>query len=459
MVHYKNYFTFIVPEAQGSEITIKEKEIYGIENSLVLPQKNHRKTFIMRPMLLPSFIYDVTEDEKKNIDKKRGIDFAPLPAYDRDCEKIKIWPLEHRFEKGAAVEFEIQKINYCEKIPFTAGNILSLPQNFIRGIKNGCGGAILFSQENFSYVLEKWEDNVNYQYKTKDIFMKKIRGYLSVKDILDPDNGIERLIEDILRGSFAKNQIKNRQKMGKLLDIIRVAKTNEEEKIMEALLKEDENFFNEVQNHVFQDDLLPYMSKKELSFILSKAPDEILISMFSLKPVLKDNYKKLISKNRMKDLEYIHQKELMEPAGPESNFKTILWEYIENYYRSHKERFLYISDEKHIMRERIIEIIKETPRKDVFENVFKGKVVTLKSDIQFYDYKNNSLFFKILKPLIKLSVVVEKRKGLYAEYQFDYLKEGILEICHTAYFHRYIFAGAFDYEKNFIESMSCRVDI
>ncbi|MDH5719878.1 MAG: hypothetical protein OEZ13_04560 [Spirochaetia bacterium] len=484
MIKTGRFFSTLLPGLAGSYASIEKCGIYEIENSVLIKEKSFRRIFTYRPLILPSFIFRITEinDVAKNIINpvKTGLDYPPLTRYKRDELKIEISPAEVRFEKDAELIFVIEDNIVVKNIPATGALKMNLPDEFISALNKNKSGRILFTQNNFSFLLEEWqsryslknvdddysqnsnifddffqaEKDAGITYRKELINSRKRKGYLSVKDLLDPENGFERLIDDILSQKFAKGWIKNRQKMAKLLDIIRVSKSDEEEKIMQALFINDLPFYLQVTEELFQDCLLPYMSRKEVSAILAAAPDEILISIFREAEHKRLFYRNLISKNRYKDLESLYKRNKIDIAESENPKKTALWEHIENDYRLRKERFLNIDDEEHDIFVRQHPEAKVKRAESPLAQKPIGYYLNSNSFIRTVEFQKNNLALNIKRAFYSLVVLIEKRKGLFFEYSFHSVKEGILIIRNIERKPRFILSAGVDSERNLHESFS-----
>ena len=94
--------------------------------------------------------------------------------------------------------------------------------------------------------------------------------WLPVKSLLDPEDGLERLLADIAAKKAAGFVP---AKMARLLEIIRVAKPDEETTIMQNVYRDDQPLWRIFEKFLVTAELLPYMKKAEVFGIL----DQLLV--------------------------------------------------------------------------------------------------------------------------------------------------------------------------------------
>jgi len=167
--------------------------------------------------------------------------------------------------------------------------------------------------EDIAAILDRYGNSI----RQADIYYPEWG--ISLKNILDPDGGMDRLLENISRFPYSK-------KLEKLIQIVRGGQDDEERKIMNAIRHSDPGFFDFLQNQIFREDILPFLSRSEVYTILSGVPDASLAEIHTKEPEIRDFYLRCVSRNRMERVGG------GQASGKES--RTVLWDVILEYYRS-----------------------------------------------------------------------------------------------------------------------------
>ncbi|MES0491763.1 MAG: hypothetical protein ABUK01_17340 [Leptospirales bacterium] len=440
------YFYLLRPKESGALYYLEPSGIYNEINSEGEIVSTKKTIFTRSVDLVPSFIYHVYETEPKGEKKssKHLLQYPPTARYSRDGKSITIKPMEYRLEKESALIYRSKEFLYKEKISRT-GQKVNIPDIFLEALKKNREGSIVLAQGDFEYSLETFPNVRKYSYTEDKTVEWTGFYYLSVKDILDGDGGLDRLIEDLIeaRGSGLKFQGK---KMGRLLDIIRSANDEQEEKILSALYMEDPPFFTEVTYCLFSDDLIPYMDKRELETILMKAPDSILATLKDCAGPTREIYKKLISKRRWVDL--LNENTSGTSDQPELE-KTAVWLFIESYFRKSRERTIYVKK-------------RETPflyrsgeASSIMDKTYSNPVSNMVSPISVISLNKEKVLINIEVALKKLEVVVKQSSGNFLRARFQKLSPGILQADFPLLTQKStILLGGIDYENGLVETIA-----
>ena len=268
-LHSGRFFVLAVPDHEGSTVELKYSNMNRIINNVdelistegseldenlgrILASNDlHRNHTIHSaiPILIPLFIYDVVGS------KDQSNRYPELIKYRRDHHTLYLEPDELHFSKDARliVHCENKKHSFDLK---RKSNKIELNEGLLNPPYR-----ITIQQEEFEYLLERSKERIEY---TKSRLPSLIYfPFLSLKDILDPKLGLERLIADIQAKRFQLGL--QRKKIENLLDIIRVAQDHEELEIMRSLLLNDFPFYELVIDKLYSENLLPYMNRQEIS--------------------------------------------------------------------------------------------------------------------------------------------------------------------------------------------------
>jgi len=172
---------------------------------------------------------------------------------------------------------------------------------------------LLDAGEDIAAILERYGNFI----RTADVYYPQWG--ISLKNILDPDGGMDRLLENISRFPYSK-------KLEKLIQIIRAGQDEEERKIMDAIRESDPGFFDFLHNQIFREDILPFLSRREVYSILSGVPDASLAEIRTKEPAIRDFYLRCVSRNRMERVGD------GQATGKENH--PPLWDVILEHYRS-----------------------------------------------------------------------------------------------------------------------------
>ena len=142
----------------------------------------------------------------------------------------------------------------------------------------------------------------------------------------------------------------------------------DEHRIVTSLFLYDHDLFLFIYKELFEDSLIPYMSRKELSKVISQIDDHGLSEILDYPSRKKRLYSGLVSKNRMAYLKKLNRDKIrkIDPSP--------IWSRVKNAYRQEKQRLISLPTKEH----GICKIIKETKsfnfkkefhlRKKLFQN-------------------------------------------------------------------------------------------
>lgn len=344
------YYNAIIPHTGGfGTAYLKPTGVYNLysENPEEISFASlEREIKVSSVLLLPSFLWHAFEEkphgESRGLHRKERnlIEYPPLAAYKRTGTKVYVRPLESRLMSPAILQ--VRSPSHLWSAPLGGrGGKIEIEAQILGDILKHNRGEISLIQGDYPYILESFPHFKSAEDSLQKIYLKRRFSYLSVKDVLDPEGGLEKLIADIVGRKFPGAE---REKMGKLLDIIRSATAEEEEKIISGLYSEDPPFFEEVSRRLFHDELLPYMKRREAGDLLLQCSDEELAGTIFLSPRHRELYTPFLSKNRMRylceDFQLSDQKKEEYRAFYEKDQKSPAWRYLEEWFRKHKERLI-----------------------------------------------------------------------------------------------------------------------
>lgn len=396
-------FLFITPQKPQSIITVnlKQHDVYRLKNPDIYSP-------IMRvdeSTIFPLFLYDLYFPSMKKKYEQSSI-FIPVNIdYVKEETKRK---LKIRELWGNQLNLRINNVSHSAFVK----NICS----FDLKEKNINNDKTLFEVEIYidkkKYILEKIyskEFKIFFLNSIKILYPEERDNSLSIKNILDPDGGIDRLLDHIGQFPYAKN-------LEKLIQIIRSGTDEEERKIYNALKQSDPSFYMFIKEKIFNDDLIPFMNKKEIFLILSKVHDELIAEIYTLPIHKQKEFMKCISKNRLANAKiYFEQNELKTRTHSNELWKTIINYYKENYST--------------------VKIIKNSDRKmdENFEKICPGndkstfrKIDYLQSNSPFYilGFCKNFILFELKEKCNTLQIYNEIHRFEYEESIFTNLIPG-----------------------------------
>jgi len=394
-------------------------------------------------ILIPAFIYFVSQThDEKGREYKNILNYPPLVKYSRNNNNISIKAIELRLE----IDSELVLITQNKKQRFQINKhkeSFSLDTSIIKS-----DFTLLLRQDDFYYLLEKFEIRPQNHFRLQTVNSTIEFNYLSLKNILDSDHGLERLIQSI---NEKKYQLKTASsyKMKKLLNIIRAADFSDEQKILSSIFLHDKPLFNDIMENIFSDDLLSYMDAREVQQILYNAPDEIIHSISNLSPDLKKLYAQYISKNRYNEL-VKNTNGTQNIPGSSSLTKTPAWNYIESWYRERKECTIDLIVDKEII---FFEIDPKGELKNLNLIQQQNNWLNKYSPVRTLGNIENSVFIKSEIGLNQCSIYYTfNRKNFYCIH-FKNIKPGIIQLNlpSTPYI---IIIGAADHNFNLVEGIS-----
>jgi len=230
-----------------------------------------------------------------------------------------------------------------------------------------------------------------------------------------------------------------------LLDMIRGADVEDEEKIVSALYNDDPEFFEEVTNRLLGDDLIPYMDSREISSVLMRATDEILVSMRTQSPSLIASYRKLISKRRY---ETIMNLPIPDDTSIDEN-KSVIWQYIEDYFRTHKERVIYARDKD----VRLKTLSSEPEYKSIIAQKYSSDILSSDSELTIQSIKPGLVEVNVAVGLKNLHLYARLSSGIYVGKYYSHIRSGVLEVP-MDFVANTIICGALTMDNKLVESIS-----
>jgi len=440
------YFYYFQPITAPDKLLSPPEQVYLYPYNLyhIGDEDLKEKSIIVnQAILIPAFIYFISQThDEKGREYKNILNYPPLVKYSRNNNNITIKAIELRFEINSELilitehkeqRFQINK----HKQSFTLDTSI-IKSDF----------TLLLKQDNFYYLLEKFEIRPQNHFRTQTVNSLTPFTYLSLKNILDPDHGMERLIQNINENKF---QLKtgNSHKMKKLLNIIRAADFSDEQKILSSIFLHDKPLFKDIMKNIFSDDLLPYMDSREVQQILYNAPDEIIHSISNLSPELKKKYSQYISKNRYKEL--VEDGNITQNISDSSSLiKSHAWSYIESWYRERRECTINLVTDKDII---FFKIDPEGEPK-YFNLIQKQKNWLNKySPVRTIGNIENSIFVKSEIRLNQCSIYYSLNRKNFYFIHFKNIEPGIIQL-NLPMTPAIIIIGATDHSFDLIEGIS-----
>ena len=445
MLEKGKFFYLLSPQPQGSHYYLDPTQLFKLRNSDERGFDIAKSRYCLNPEIIPSFLFHVYDKKLEGEGKspRNLLEYPTLPDYKRVENQVTIRPMEVRFEEPSQLVFQSGDYLRCILIK-RSGSVVTLPDEFLLALKKNKNYKITFIQNDFAYLMESMQLKEGVDEKTVWVSETSPFPYLSVKDILDPNGGLDRLIND-LRTKSDKIRLRYKQKMGVLLDMIRSADSEDEEKIISALYTDDPDFFQEVTDRLLGDDLIPYMDAREISSVLMKATDEVLASMRTQSPQLLQTYKKMISKRRYENISRI-------PVSDEdrsANSKSLIWQYIEDYFRAHKERIMYAK-----IQDVGLKFVENEPKvNSIIPQQYSSEILTSDSQVIVNAIKPGSVELKIQAGLKNLYLYARLSKGVYVDKYYRHVPAGIL-VVPMEFLPHSIICGALTTDNKLVESIS-----
>lgn len=401
----------------------------------------HQKNFLLTsPFLFPHFLYSATIAEQ--LFEQSSLDY-PVEVFFRQQEnRLFIRSSEFQLKNPyvSIVLKEKKEIEETKEILFQkldSANV-QVPQDVFKKYKNH-DGYLYLQQDDGTWLLQK---NFSYSATFSPAQQKSLRlfSFLSLKNILSGEHGYKQLLEDIEQKKFVSTQP---QRLGRLLQILRVANFEDEEKIFCSILHDDEDFFWQIQDELFHDDLLPYMNRKEVSNILLQVSDDLLFSVTNEKTQKK--YKDFLSRRRY--LSMLERHPLSAKANSSQNQssegKTLLWQEIQKHFEKKQKRFLFLSGGFHLFEQAL-------PAR----NFSTAMYANLKGNIFVPSYSNQKLIIELHKPAQFLTLCIEQEKNKFVLFFFSNIQEGNLVLQYIPRLPQRIVSGMIDREGSLHEGLA-----
>jgi len=481
-----NNFTYIVPEKNPILVHIKYLDFYYIDSSI--EEFDEKEIWIYKPQFFLNALYKISliEDSTKSLlfrTKEELIRYPPVPKYRRKKYQIFITNFDDKFEVNSFLLFISKKVNQRIYLKNYMNKSIELPSIFVQDVELNQSGAILLGQgqdENSFYLLEEFTSmgrvEVHYSGLTSnklDIINKSKKSYslkkipfLSIKNILDPKDGLKRLRTSILSEEFSllKSDI---IKVNKLLDIIHSASIKEEEQIMYSLFVDDIEFYEIIKNKLFVSVLLPFMNRQEIMKIVNSISEKKLAELL-LKEEKLNYYKIYFSKRKFNDLLNLRDDLQLSKSKEKSSQDLIsnktLWDVILERLFFEKQSFFYEKDNVYTLFEyeqKIHPLDDAFKKKNIFLENFDVNFINLISPheslfqlsiVYIEEVENNNLYIKITQPIKEFNIISEKNKK-FSQLIFNDLEIGSLKIDSYSVIPDKIFLAGITTSNVFFESM------
>ncbi|MCS6985020.1 MAG: hypothetical protein NZM25_07860 [Leptospiraceae bacterium] len=383
-VETKNYFEFYFCENDVFYLQSERHPLWRVENEDIDKLCNcwHAEDFA-----LPLFL--------RTMGKKAGkVNYPPLARVELLPDRVKLIPLESFLLPHSELIF----YQYPNK-----QDVTPLNQRGEQTIKKPAFSVqeIWLKQENNYWLLARQEVLIPDDYK--DIYNYQNEPILSVKSLLDPNGGLERLMRDIQDNKWP---LPRKGEMLSLLKILQAASPRDEINILANIRKDDPTFYELVEKRLITPLLVPYMSRNEVSKVLQNLDEK------SLQHALQDKeqrelFRPFFSRNRFHDL--------MRPLV--SYEKIDLWEFVLESYRT---KFSFAKAEK---KTRYFYAELTPPR-----NVAVKPVEFLNSsrDMGVAGYRSPKLYIVVEKYFQNLWIYPQIKKDSYRYLHFKDIGPGIL---------------------------------
>lgn len=318
-----NNFFLIFPREEG--ISIQTNPHYRLEKPPIPLADKPVRVPIREATILPAFFYSI-QNEFGHFSKAR-FQYPIEPVFSLNHGSISLRPAEVKFPEESRIQIYENDITRSVDVP-PKGGVFTLP-NLLSVTK------ITLWQPEGEILL--WETLPGISDEVRAVSVKEPVSLLTVKDFLDPEGGLEKLLEDIRRGLFHGKSVPPAEysKLSQVLDILRAADLQSEREILTGLSREDPFFYQLITDKLIAPDLLPYMARAEVHKILSRIPETVWKTPIPMEK-LKD-YRRFLSRNRYEDLSRMASTE--DAPDP-------IWPYIEKEFRERYARPLWVEVKK-----------------------------------------------------------------------------------------------------------------
>lgn len=409
------FFSAIIPDKRQARVALKPREIYTLKDA----SHNTLVIHTLTPVVIADFLYDT--GLRPDYGKKTLFDYPPLPEITIDKQKVEVKSHDYRFEpplKFAVCRYGTKGLEYqLEKEVTARENRCSLALNEVKP-----GGDIVFSENSFLWQVARNVTENEYIQTIKTSVQRK--PYLSVKDILDPETGLDRLIADILSKKF---KVTTPARTGRLLDIIRSASAEEEEKIMSALYQEDREFFFMVYDDILNEDLLPYMQRSEVAQYLGQIEEEVLHQIAEKDRTIKNHYSRFFSRNSFRNLlEDASLQRKKAPSAQKQNNETGVFSRLIQQFKQHRQTWLRLPGDSFVFlknEKRAVDDISASTRWDYLPGYAQSY-----SSVYLKKVNATQVALELTEPLFVFTVYIENKKNEFEKIEFSDIKEGILLI-------------------------------
>lgn len=423
-------FLLLVPGHEGASIELSYSGSYRLKDSSL----RDGSIIFHSPVLIPLFAFKTRESVRGG-----SLVYPQAVSYIRHDKTMILQALEVPFQNATVriADYTIPVVSKKTVIDLSA-------EQYRAFLKEGvqlCDDDYLIIPETAAFSVQTVNEKLR-RYETY--------AYLSVKDVLDADVGIDRLIDDINSGRFRVTQ---RRRTGRLLDILRSATGAEEETIMANLYRDDSDFFYLVQNDLFHEDLLPYMNRSEVAAELSQAPFETLRSAFTDQLTAK-KYRRFVSKRKYEDISSapaVSPQRAEESAGRASSGE--LFSFIIGRFRKKRQRMLYLEA--------------ETCNLNRFTEVDSGAAAPARVEppymntsglLRVLKVKSRYVFILVREFMLTLQIYLEESRGLFKEYFFRNVAPGILVIDDAARVPERVILAGVNRERSLVEGFAQRIE-
>lgn len=257
--------------------------------------------------------------------------------------------------------------------------------------------------------------------------------WLSVKSLLDPEDGLERLLADV---AVKKAAGFVPVKMARLLEIIRVAQPGEEATIMQNVYRDDQPLWRLFEKMLVTAELLPYMKKAEVFAILQKSTEQELQSLKGLPPAIRAGYRPFFSERRWENMSVGKVK-----PGPD-----LLWLRIIKHYRERYESRLIIDQEPAVFAQELEELEPGLIREGV-----QSGLLAEPAPWSSFSWADNQLTFFLETPLKEMVLYLETQKFTLRKNLLFSLRAGFYRLKTPAV--RRIFIAGIDTKNDFKEGI------
>lgn len=421
-----------------TEKVFVREHVYSIEKKQksLFPEK---KVFgEMETFLLPTFFY---RDLQKN--SQVTLQYPGLVYYSRKKNILSLLHTEFSsYKNGILVlpdgkKIEIKERNFFYSLDETSYNLL----------KKGKGIYLCFQE--FTWVLENSlmhcfsPDFYNEKTLPQNAIKSTVQtfepqGYVSLKSILDPKGGYDRLMQDISQKKFFASG-----PLQKILNILRSANHDEEIEIMGSLYKNEPLLFQTLTDGIFEKTILPYLSKPEIVLALQSMDDDTILCAIESVNELK-LFRAYLSRNRY---EYIYQKYMTNKNKGDST----LWNLLLQKLFEKRQSTLYIPGTK-------------LDHWHCFNDKFNIEIE--ENFLTQYLHANEKIICKWEKSMLSITIdffalhfdiYVELRRNEFSLFTFRNLKAGTICIPTLPRVPRYVVGGGFRQNGKFFESLAVLV--